>query len=80
MAERARELAQRLSGTVEVLLLWHPKGDWVELSLRDRAAGAGCQVAIAPDSALDAFYHPYAYAAVPDACCAEGDETTVDDV
>jgi hypothetical protein len=28
----ARELAQRLSGTVEVLLLWHPKSDKVELA------------------------------------------------
>ena len=73
-----RELAQRLSGTAEVLLLWHPEGDWVELSLRDRAAGADCRVEVAPASALDAFYHPYAYAACSDACPVDG-ETASDD-
>jgi hypothetical protein len=57
-----RELAQRLSGTVEVLLLWHPEGNWVELSLTDLALGTGFRVVVAPGSALDAFHHPYAYA------------------
>jgi hypothetical protein len=58
-----RELAQRLSGTVEVLLLWHPEIDRVELSLRDLATGAGFHIEVAPGNAIDAFYHPYAYAA-----------------
>jgi len=58
-----RELAQRLSGTVEVLLLWHPEIDRVELFLRDLATGAGFHIEVAPGSAIDAFYHPYAYAA-----------------
>lgn len=58
-----RELAQRLTGGVEVLLLWHPGIDLVELSLHDQATGAGFQVAVAPEDAIDAFYHPYAYAA-----------------
>ena len=58
-----RELAQRQSGTVEVLLLWHPESDRVELSVRDLATGAGFQIEVAPGNAIDAFYHPYAYAA-----------------
>jgi len=58
-----RELAQRLSGTVEVMLIWHPENDGVELSVRDPATGAGFHVGVAPASAIDAFYHPYAYAA-----------------
>jgi hypothetical protein len=58
-----RELAQRLSGTVEVLLLWHPEIDGVELSVRDPATGAGFDIEVAPANAIDAFYHPYAYAA-----------------
>jgi hypothetical protein len=58
-----RELAQRLSGTVEVLLLWQPELDRVELSVRDLATGAGFDIAVAPSNAIDAFYHPYAYAA-----------------
>jgi hypothetical protein len=59
----SRELAQRLSGTVEVLLLWFPEVDRVEVSVRDPSTGAGFHVEVAPGSALDAFYHPYAYAA-----------------
>jgi hypothetical protein len=60
---RARELAQRRSGTDEVLLFWHPENGRVELSVRDLATGAGFDLAVAPDNAIDAFYHPYAYAA-----------------
>jgi hypothetical protein len=58
-----RELAQRLSGAVEVLLLWHPQIDRLELSVRDPATGAGFDLDVAPTNAIDAFYHPYAYAA-----------------
>jgi hypothetical protein len=58
-----RELAQRLSGTLEVLLLWHPGIDRLEVSVRDLATRAGFYVEVAPANAIDAFYHPYAYAA-----------------
>jgi hypothetical protein len=59
----ARELAQRLSGTDEVLLLWYPESKRVELSVRDLATGEGFHLEVALDSAIDAFYHPYAYVA-----------------
>jgi hypothetical protein len=58
-----RELAQRMSGTVEVLLLWDPELKRVELSVGDSATGGGFYVEVAPADAIDAFYHPYAYAA-----------------
>ena len=58
-----RELAQRLTGGDEVLLLWHPESDRVELAVRNLATGAGCQIEVAPGDAIDAFYHPFAYAA-----------------
>ena len=58
-----RELAQRLSGKDEVLLLWHPEIDRVGLSVRDLSTGAGFHLEVAPANAIDAFYHPYAYAA-----------------
>jgi hypothetical protein len=58
----ALELAQRLSGTDEIQLLWHPGSDCIELSVRDLETGAGLQIAVAPGRAVDAFYHPYAYA------------------
>jgi hypothetical protein len=59
----ARELAQRLSAADDVLLLWHPDTDRVELSVRDLATGADFRIEIAPGNAIDAFHHPYAYAA-----------------
>jgi hypothetical protein len=66
-----RELAQRLSGADEVLLLWQPELDRVELSVRDVVTGAGFRIEVAPASAIDAFNHPYAYAVA-------GIETIVD--
>ncbi len=76
----ARELAQRLSGADEVLLLWYPEGDQVELAVRNLATGAGCQIEVAPADAIDAFYHPFAYAGRcerPERVARE--ETTIDD-
>ena len=58
-----RELAQRLSGSDEILLLWLPQCDRVEVSVRDLATGVGFHLEVAPGRALDAFRHPYAYAA-----------------
>jgi hypothetical protein len=58
-----RELAQRVSGTDEVLLLWDPESDGVSLSVRDLESGAGFDVEVEPASAMEAFYHPYAYVA-----------------
>jgi hypothetical protein len=58
----ARELAQRLSGTDEVRLVWHPENDCVELCVSDRETGEGFRIAVDPRRAIDAFNHPYAYA------------------
>jgi hypothetical protein len=58
-----RELAARESDGIRVLLLWHPSEDAVTVSVEDSRAGDRFQLAVAPDRALDAFYHPFAYAA-----------------
>jgi hypothetical protein len=58
-----RELASRESDGVHVLLLWHPRDNTLTVSVEDTRAGDAFQLAIAPERALDAFYHPYAYAA-----------------
>ena len=58
----SRELAQRQTGSVEVRLLWDAESDRVEVSLYDSATEAGFHLDVAPGDALDAFYHPYAYA------------------
>jgi hypothetical protein len=62
MSAAARELAQRLSGTDEVQLFWHPDSKRVEVSVRDVDTGAGFHLEVQPGSAMDAFHHPYAYA------------------
>ena len=80
LTELPRELAQRLSGTVEILLFWHPAIDGVELRVRDLATGESFQIEVAPGNALDAFHHPYAYAARRENFNRlERDETTIVD-
>lgn len=58
-----KELARRLSGADEILLLWNPRDGHVEVSVRDVATGVGFDLDVAPGNALDAFHHPFAYAA-----------------
>jgi len=58
-----RELAARDSNALHVLLLWHPREDELTVSVEDTRAGNRFQLAVARDRALDAFYHPFAYAA-----------------
>jgi hypothetical protein len=60
---QTRELAARDSNGIEVLLLWHPRENALTVSVEDVRGGDRFQLAIAPDHALDAFYHPFAYAA-----------------
>jgi hypothetical protein len=61
MHSHTRELAQRLSGLDEILLLWDPESDSVELRVRDVETDVTFHVGLAPATAIDAFYHPYAY-------------------
>ena len=56
-------LAARESDGVHVLLLWHPGENALTVSVEDARVGDRFQLAVAPDRALDAFYHPFAYAA-----------------
>jgi hypothetical protein len=58
-----RELAARETDGIHVLLLWHPDENAVSVSVEDARVGDRFQVAVAPERALDAFYHPFAYAA-----------------
>ena len=57
-----RELAARDSDGIHVRLLWHPRRNAVTVSVEDAQIGDRFELAISPDRALDAFYHPYAYA------------------
>jgi hypothetical protein len=58
-----RELAARENDGLHVLLLWHPRENALTVSVDDSRAGDRFQLAVARDRGLDAFYHPFAYAA-----------------
>jgi hypothetical protein len=58
-----RELAARESDGIQVLLLWHPGENALTVSVEDARVGGRFSLAVAPERALDAFYHPFAYAA-----------------
>ena len=58
-----RELAARETDGIHVLLLWHPRENAITVSVEDDRREDRFQLAVAPDRALDAFYHPFAYAA-----------------
>jgi hypothetical protein len=60
---QTRELAARESDGIHVLLLWHPDAHALTVAVEDARAGDRFHLAVAPDRALDAFYHPFAYAA-----------------
>jgi hypothetical protein len=60
---QTRELAARDTDGLHVLLLWHPDENALTVSVEDARVGDRFQLAVAPDRALDAFYHPFAYAA-----------------
>jgi len=60
---QTRELAARESDGIHVLLLWNPEADALTVSVEDARAGGRFQLAVAPERALDAFYHPFTYAA-----------------
>jgi hypothetical protein len=62
-ARQVRELAARESDGIHVVLLWHPRENALTVSVEDARLGNRFQLAVAPDRALDAFYHPFAYAA-----------------
>ena len=62
-APHTRELAERDSDGIHVLLLWHPRKNTLSVSVEDARVGEQFDIAVAPDRALDAFYHPFAYAA-----------------
>lgn len=59
----ARELASCESDGLAVRLVWNPSNDAVTVSVTDSRTGDRFQLAVDRTHALDAFYHPFAYAA-----------------
>lgn len=58
-----RVLAERRTGSVEILLLWHPSPNKVEIRIHDTSQEEEFGFRVPPGEAMEAFRHPYAYAA-----------------
>jgi hypothetical protein len=58
-----RELDRRKSDGIEVTLAWNPSTNKVLVSVIDERDGDSFQVEVRAEDAMDAFHHPYAYAA-----------------
>jgi hypothetical protein len=55
------ELAERKGDGVEVRLYWRRGTDEIVLEVNDDKTGAGFEVQVPGDRALDAFRHPFVY-------------------
>ena len=60
---QSKELAARQRDGLSVVLRWHPREDAVTVSVADERTGDRFEIAVERTHALDAFHHPYAYAA-----------------
>jgi hypothetical protein len=58
-----RELASRKNDGMSILLLWHPREDEVTVSVADARTGEYFEIPVERERALEAFHHPFAYAA-----------------
>ena len=61
--EPFEELAFRANDGIEVALLWHKEDDRLCVAVADAATGDSFEIEVTSGHALDAFHHPYAYAA-----------------
>ena len=61
--EATVELDYRRGADIEVSLLWRRHADQLIVTVRDNRTGEVLEIPAAADQALQAFRHPYAYAA-----------------
>lgn len=59
------ELAERAGDGLQVTLWWSRATDGVKVTVDRVHSGARAELHVAPDRALDAFYHPFVYAESP---------------
>jgi len=58
-----RELAHRTSDGIEITLFWSKSSNQVTVTVLDTRSDEGLEFEVDGGVALDAFNHPYAYAA-----------------
>ena len=56
-----RELARRVSGGIEVTLYWSAHDNSTSIEVRQSASEETLHFTVARESALEAFYHPFAH-------------------
>lgn len=61
-SSRTRELAERASSGTRVRLLWRQGTRQLWVEVREPDMDQALAIVVAPERALDAFYHPFAYA------------------
>ena len=57
------DLANRKGDGIDVTLWWTPENDSVAVEVLHFASESSFELAVDRDRALEAFYHPFAYAA-----------------
>jgi len=62
-AGRRIDLANRRSDGIDVTLWWSPDDDSVSIEVLHQPSDSTFELAVDPSRALDAYYHPFAYAA-----------------
>jgi hypothetical protein len=60
---RWEELASRTSNGLQVTLLWQRDRNDVHVRVIDARTAEAFELTVTGENALEAFYHPYAYAA-----------------
>jgi hypothetical protein len=63
MQTRTHELMLREADGLEVALVWRREVDRLTVVVNDERLGASFEIDAPRDRALDAFHHPFAYAA-----------------
>ena len=63
LSEKPVELDARAGDGLDVRLFWHATSGRVTVSLFDTSTEQAFELDVEPDQALDAFRHPFAYAA-----------------
>jgi hypothetical protein len=62
-SKKTQELDYRTTDGLEVTLLWQPERNAVAVKVYDAKTGDDFDLDVDPVDAMDAFHHPYAYAA-----------------
>jgi hypothetical protein len=79
-SKRTRELDFRSNDGLEVALLWQPETDSITVSVYDAKTGDDFDLEVDPAEAMDAFHHPYAFAATSGLHFVAGTRTSTESI